>query len=158
MRIKKFNESATSSKKLIVKKGYTLTVVSWENDGDNYNTNTKTVKTIEEAEAFYKLMQLCVSKNSNRKGLGNTTDDSFNTRQVKMIADFLRENPAALKEFFEYNPDLDDDNIDDEDYVVYFDEIKHDLLGSSEYYLCRVMESCTVTYSPNDIYLEEIKF
>jgi hypothetical protein len=31
-----------------IKKGYTLTVTSWENDGDYYNTKSKTVETLEE--------------------------------------------------------------------------------------------------------------
>ncbi len=160
MIIKKFNEAtSTPNKKLIVKKGYTLSVVSWENDGDNYNTKIKTVETVEEAEALYKLMQLCRSKNrGDRNCLGNTTDDNFSIGQKETLANFFRENPAALKEFFKYNPNLDVDDIDDDTYTEYFDEIKGDLLGYSEYYLCRVMESCTVTYSPDDIYLDIITF
>ena len=154
--IKKFNEAVGTNKKLIVKKGYTLSVVSWENDGDNYNTQTKTVETIEEAEALYKLMQLCKSKN-NGGLLGNSHDD-WNIRQLTTLGNFFRENPLALKEFFGYNPNLDVADIDDETYAEYFDELKGDLLGYSEYYNCRVMESCTVTYSPEDIYLDVIKF
>ena len=30
--------------KTVVKKGYTLEVTSWENDGDNYRTEFKTVQ------------------------------------------------------------------------------------------------------------------
>ena len=158
MVIKKFNEAVSTNKKLIVKKGYTLTVVSWENDGDNYNTKTKTVETVEEAEALYKLMQLCRSKNrGDRNSLGNSIDD-FSASQLKMLGDFFRQNPIVLKEFFGHNPELDVEDIDDETYAEYFDELKGDLLGYSEYYLCRVMESCTVTYSPEDIYLDVITF
>jgi hypothetical protein len=154
--IKKFNEAVGTNKKLIVKKGYTLTVVSWENYGDNYNTKTMTVETVEEAETFYKLMQLCKSKNNG--GLLGNSHDEYNARQLTALGDFFRENPAALKGFFKYNPDLDVTDIDDETYAEYFDDIKGDLLGYSEFYLCRVMDSCTVTYSPEDIYLDVIKF
>lgn len=149
MAIRKFNEEILN-KRLIVNEGYTLSVVSWENDADNYKTKNKTVKSIEEAESLYKLMQLCKSKNSgNRTGLGNTTDDNFNERQIETIVNFFQENTILLK----------DSNIKEEnDYINLFYDLTYDTLGSSEYYLCRVMESCTVTYSPSDIYLEEIKF
>lgn len=156
--IKKFNEAVASNKKLIVKKGYTLSVVSWENDGDNYNTKTKTVETIEEAESLYKLMQLFKSNI-----LGNS--DRWSAKDLKVLGNFFRENPIALKGFFKYNPDLHElfslniEDIDDEAFAEYFDNyLKGDLLGYSEYYNCRVMESCTVTYSPEDIYLDVIKF
>jgi hypothetical protein len=36
--------------KKIINKGYTLTVVSWENDADNYKTISKTVQTKEESK------------------------------------------------------------------------------------------------------------
>ena len=42
-----------------IKKGYTLTVTSWENDGDYYNTKSKTVETLEEAKVWWNMMQLC---------------------------------------------------------------------------------------------------
>jgi hypothetical protein len=162
--IKKFNEAQTSKKRLVVKKGYTLTVVSWENDGDHYNTNTKIVETVEEAEAYYNLMQLCKSKN---RGIGLGNSSNFSAAQKQLIIDFFKENPILLydyfkqsnvEEFFKKNLEVEKGELDEEEYVEYFQDITCDLLGSSEYYACRVMESCTVTYSPEDIYLEEIQF
>lgn len=147
MSIRKFNEES-SNKKLIVKKGYTLSVISWENDGDNYDTNKKTVESIEEAESLYKLMMLCKSKNNvDERGLGNTTTSKFNEDQIDMIVDF-----------FEKNTTLINGDINEHKCIALFYDLTDQLLGSSEYYLCRVMESCSVTYSPSDIYLEEINF
>ncbi len=153
------------SKIKVINKGYTLKVISWENDGDNYKTNFKTVDTLEKAEMLYKLMQLCVSKNNQPKNvikLGNSTE--FSSEQIQLIIYFFNNYPAQLKDYLE-KYDISDEELSDMDedektdfYVDMFYEIAGDLLGSSEYYDCRVMESCTVTYSPEDIYLEEVIF
>ena len=139
--------------KKIINKGYTLTVTSWENDADNYNTKSKTVQTREEAKVWYDMMQLCKSKNNQPKDvikLGNSYD-GFNKEQEEVAKNFLKEHHKIL---------LPDDNIEEnEDNLVYwFCDLAGELLGHSENYYCRVMESCIVTYSPEDVYLEEINF
>lgn len=137
----------------VINKGYTITVVSWENDGDNYNTKSITVDSIEKAKANYKLMQLCESKNNQPKGvikLGNTYGE-FSDDQIDLIRDFFNSNPIFGVNFTE---DYHEDDIAD----VFSNEV-HPLLGSSgEDFTCRVMESCTITYSDKDIFVEEIKF
>ena len=140
-------------RKKVISKGYTITVVSWENDGDNYNTNSITVESKEMAEAYYNMMQLCRSKNNRINGeigLGNTSD-GFNRRQRQAIISLFDNYPILL-----HGTKIDEDEDDDLDYL--FMEISVDLLGSSEFYTCRVMESCTITYSPEDIYLETVEF
>lgn len=143
-----------------IKKGYTLTVTSWENDADNYNTNSKTVETKEEAKALYDLMQLCVSKNNKPKGvirLGNTGDNGFDIYQIDLLYEFFKSNSVLLKEPLE---NIDSMDVDDEkDYITnLFYEAEDGLLGSSEHYTCRVMESCVVTYSDVEVKPEIIKF
>ena len=140
-------------KNKVISKGYTITVVSWENDGDNYNTNSITVESKEMAEAYYNMMQLCRSKNNRINGeigLGNTSD-GFNRRQRQAIISLFDNYPILL-----HGTKIDEDEDDDLDYL--FMEISGDLLGSSEFYTCRVMESCSITYSPEDIYLETVEF
>ena len=126
--------------KKVVSKGYTITVVSWENDGDNYNNNSKTVETLEEAKAWYNMMKLCESTLSNT--------DKFTTKQKEIVINFMEKNHKALLP--------KNKNIGDLIYV--FEDLASELLGYSEYYKCRVCESCTVTYSPEDIFVKEIKF
>ena len=129
---------------IVVKKGYTLTVRSWENDGDNYNTKTKTVDTIEEAKVWWDMMQLC----SGEK-LGNSYD-GFSKKQEKIAIDFLKDNSSILLP--------EQDMVDDDEVLVdWFRDLAGELLGYSEYY-CRVMDSCKVTYSPVDIEVEDIEF
>ena len=139
--------------KKVIEKGYTITVVSWENDGDNYNTKSITVDSKEKAKAYYGLMKLCESENNQKKGvikLGNSCDE-FSEEQIEVIVNFLKANPILLE-------GDDVENADDEQIVDWFYSLTYDLLGSSEYYACRVMESCNITYSENDIVLEEVTF
>ena len=65
-----------SNKIKVINKGYTITVTSWENDGDYYQTNTMTVQTEEEARKIAKLCnELFISCNNGEGGIGNTCDD-----------------------------------------------------------------------------------
>jgi len=132
-----------------IEKGYTITVTSWENDGDNYNTKSITVDSIEKAKAYYDLMQLCKSKNNTKEiRLGNTSE--FSTKQKKLIVSFLINNPILLEG--------DEENASEDDLIDIFYDIIYELLGGSEFYACRVMESCVVTYSDIEVITEIIKF
>lgn len=138
-------------KQKVLSKGYTITVVSWENDADNYNTKSIVVDTLEKAKAYYDLMQLCKSKNNQAPGiikLGNTHGE-YSIDQEELIRTFLTENNILV------NNNILEDN---EDFIDYFQELTYSLLGGSEDYMCRVMEVCTITYSPEDVYNEVIKF
>lgn len=139
--------------KKVINKGYTLTVTSWENDADNYKTISKTVDTKEEAKVWYDMMQLCKSENNLPKNvikLGNTYN-GFNKEQEEVAKNFMKEYHKVLIP----NDDIEEN---EENLVDWFCGLAGDLLGYSENYACRVMESCIVTYSPEDIYLEEINF
>ncbi len=134
-----------------IKKGYTITVKSWENDGDNNDTNSITVDSKELAKAYYDLMQLCKSKNNQPKGvikLGNSCE--FEPEQEDLIVEFFRANPILFEDNVE--------EMTDEELINAFGDVTSDLLGGSEWYVCRVVESCKVTYSDKDIKLEEVKF
>lgn len=121
----------------VINKGYTITVVSWENDGDNYNTNSKTVDTKEEAEKInFICKKLFVSCNNGDGGIGNAMDGDAD----EIIEDFIANNTELNLTY---------------DYVI---NLSHKLMGGSEFYDHRVCESCEVTYSPEDIYLEKINF
>lgn len=132
--------------KKVIKKGYTLTIISWENDGDNYRTKSKTVQTREEAEKLFKICSTVFkSCNNNNGGVGN----SMNGRADYVIINFVEENPEMFSELI----DMKEDSI-----IEYFNDIGYELMGGSEYYNFRVCESCSVTYSPEDVYLQEITF
>lgn len=139
--------------KKVINKGYTITVTSWENDGDNSQTHSITVDTKEKAKAYHDLMQLCESENNQSKGvvkLGNACD--FSDEQEQLIIDFLKANPILLDGYD------DIETMENDDIIDIFSDITYELLGSSEWYKCRVMEECVITYSPKDTTLKEVKF
>ncbi len=121
-------------KELIVQKGYTLTVSSWENDGDYSDTNEKTYDNKEDAIAMARLLTNCIS------GIANDDED-----HEEEILEYLEEHADSL-------------GIEKTDVDKVTWDLVPDLLGSSEYYTFRVPETVTISYSPEDIYLETVNF
>lgn len=131
------------SRKLIANKGYTLEVVSWENDGDNYSTKHYTVSTVEEARALSTICtELFASSSNNGGGIGNICADEGLAESV--IVKYIDDNPDIVKYLGE---DCDYECISDFNYEV---------LGVSEYYSSRVCESVVITYLPDDVYAEMV--
>ena len=118
--------------KKVINKGYTITVVSWENDCDNYRTQSKTVETLEEVQLIHKICKELFMLND----VGN----SINGEAIGIIKEYIKNNPI-LKLSFDYISGLE-----------------WELMGSSEHHDFRVCESVSVVYSPEDIYLEEVNF
>ncbi len=59
-----------------IKAGYRLTVTSWENDGDNYNTKSQDGLTKEESVFLVELITLFKSRH-NRHGLSRTFGNMY---------------------------------------------------------------------------------
>ena len=64
------------SDKLVVKKGYTIEVTSWENDGDNYKTKTLTVDDKEQSIAILDMCKNLFTSHhdTDNTGIGNMMD------------------------------------------------------------------------------------
>lgn len=147
-----------NSKIKVVNKGYTITVDSWENDMDNGATNSMTVDTLEQVKVLCEMMKLCESNTNQPPGvikLGNTYD-KISDEQVELIVNFIKQNILTLAPHYsnteEYLPTQD---WTDQDCIATFKEYSDDLLNGGEY-MFRVCWSYKVTYSPKDIYVEEI--
>lgn len=142
--------------KKVINKGYTLEITSWENDGDYYRTKTKTVETKEEAKMLYDICTtLFKSCNNGEGGIGNSMD----REELETVLEYYESNTDVLtiEPFIDLKSRINDDDAEDLIFDCFL-EIAYDLMGNSEYYDCRVCESVIVTFSPEDIYLEEIKF
>lgn len=123
-----------------IKKGYTITVDSWENDGDLPQTISETVDTIEEAHRIYKICTELFPR------VGNSSD----REDINILVEYIQENRNLFPvELQEKNPS---------EIFDYFYELAGYLMGYSEYYDFRVCEKVTVTYSPEDILVDEITF
>lgn len=134
------------SKKLIAKVGYNLEVTSWENDGDNYKTNTVNYSNKEFAIAVQNMCQtLFRSKNNGDGGVGNSIEGDYSN--------------DLIIEFFEANKLLQIGvDMDDEDAIIdACFNYGYELLGSSEYYDFRVCSSAELYYVDENIYAEIIE-
>lgn len=144
--------------KKVVQKGYTLEVISWENDGNNYRTIYHTVNTLEEAKKLYKVCtELFISENNQKiKGVGNSMDHEG----ISTIIEFVKNNKELFVDL-EVNVeeiDVEDEESDDiEELYDYFQDISWKLMGGSEDYDFRVCESVIVTHSHEDITVEVIE-
>lgn len=131
---------------IVVKKGYTISVTSWENDGDNYNTKTMTVDDKEYALA---ILQMCkdifVSCNNGDGGIGNANGGKGEAKAADLIKEYASDKPLINKG--ETDPDTIYDLVMD---------LNYELMGSSEFYHSRVFESGFITYSPVDVKVEQI--
>jgi len=134
----------------VINKGYTLSVESWENDGDNTKIKSFTFESLDLALAVAHMCKnLFASSNNGEGGIGNLMDDEI-VEAEEIILEYLERNPE-LWNLQNANPGTDEEKIN---MVMKFN---HYLMGGSEYYYSRVFEKSTLTYSPEDIYLEEIE-
>ncbi len=134
-------------KKKIVSKGYTLSVTSWENDGDHYQTNDVVLQDKDEAIKLARIYTtLFKSCNNNDGGIGNSCD----------IDDVM----PNLEAYAENHPELFEGvDIENEDVLhAVAEEWAGKAMGCSDFYFFRVCSKATITYSPIDVMLEEIKF
>lgn len=134
---------------IAVKKGYTIAVTSWENDGDNYRTKSITVDSKEKTEAIVKLCDTVFQSCHNYKGfkgIGNMMEDEGEHAR-EIILPFMKANPVLC------NGETNDDVL-----VEICENLKDELMGGSEWYYSRVCEKVIVTYSDKDIEVEEVKF
>lgn len=139
----------------MLKKGYQITVVSWENDADNYKTEIVSGLSEARTKLYVDLLKL-VSRGGE---FGNSSDGDlwFDTPKGKRFYQKAREILLMhIKEVQShchgsFNFDSDDDI---HDYVLC--NIYPDLIGSSEYYDTRIAEKITITYIPEDIVLQDV--
>jgi len=128
-------------KELILKKGYTIKVVSWEDDGDNYKTQEVNTQSIEDLKYFIDICDFC-SETDNGTSIANEYSYSPNDKQREAIINLLNKHNITIDKDYE---DLD----------VFFAQAQA-LLGYSEYYLTRVCDSYTVVHSDVDIYAKKV--
>lgn len=126
----------------IASKGYTLIVESYESDGDNFRTETYTFESKDLAIAIAKMC----TELFGREGIGNWTGKEEDAETV--IVNYMHNHPEVYP---------DRSNMNDNQMIDHCMNWNSLLLGYSEYYYSRFTESVTLYYSPQDIYVEEIK-
>lgn len=122
------------SKINVIPKGYRVTVVSWENDGDHYNTKIVQVKSKEEVDFIIGYLNIVQKHYANE-------------------CDYDGQGYENFKELYtQYGKELPEDP---DEYWDWFD-LAYDLMGGSEHCVVRVPEKVTVEYIPEDIHIEDV--
>lgn len=144
----------------IIKKGYRITVTSWENDADNYNTKTMDGFTKEEAHLFIDIFKLFYSKNnrSNKGCFGNIyspTEAEMKAMNLAFI-DIFSKHPTHEECF-----PLEEDEVDlaqnekDEIRIECVMDMLYDFGLRGEFF-ARVLDSYTVEFVEQDIHIQDV--
>lgn len=141
----------------VIKKGYRVSIKTWENDADNYRTEIIEGLSKEAAQFLVDFSKFFYSKNSRKDGnFGNMyepSDEEFD-ELVEHVGPLIIRNFDILKEFgYSY---LDKNNP--EEWVL---DIISELLyltqgGSSQEFWSRVTDSIKVEYIPVDVELSDV--
>ena len=133
-----------NSLKSSIQRGYRVTVTTWENDADNYNT--KTVDGLTESATKF-VVKLCKLHQSRRREgcFGNLYDPTDN--QIRLY------NEALQKLVDEHEGDLPVEYCTDSDGVQ---EYASELGFSSEEFFTRVFDKIKIEYFPESIEIEDV--
>lgn len=162
--------------KKVISKGYTVSVTSWENDGDNYKTKSMVIESEDETKAVVEMCKtIFKSCNNGDGGIGNMCEGGEEGAKL-IIVDFMIKHPILIdKSFLEENSELKNlinlkdeeaieeaiEDLDDSILEELVDTCMHynnQLMGGSEYYYSRVCEKVDVTYSDIDVFSQEVNF
>lgn len=162
--------------KKVISKGYTVSVTSWENDGDNYKTKSMVIESEDETKAVVEMCKtIFKSCNNDEGGIGNSMDYEAESAKL-IIVDFMIKHPVLIdKTFLEENSELKNiinlkdegdieeaiEDLDDSILDELVDTCMHynsQLMGGSECYYSRVCEKVDVTYSDIDVFSQEVNF
>ena len=138
-----------------LKAGAYLTVVSWENDGDNYATKMVHYPTLDYALLDSRLLNACSSMyNSGDWDYQEKRHESF-----PYILSVLEGHKELLSgDLYEIYQEAKSADTDDSESVNnlnhlwdYISNMSYELMGSSEYYYMRVAKSITVNFIEEDV-------
>jgi hypothetical protein len=141
------------NKTILLKKGYTVKITSWENDGDHHHTEEYHTEDLEFTKALVRVCrELFCSSNNGKKGLGNLCDGET-TKYTDIAESYFENNPNLWEILF---PDDPFEAVDEDDLYDMVTELSYDCVGASEFYLCRVCEKVEVLFTPEDLEVEII--
>jgi hypothetical protein len=146
------------TKEIMLNRGYHVTVTSWENDADNYNTKTIVVQDREEVDMLVTLFGLLGGQNKDGLDFGNMYQP--NKAECEAFANTVAAIPGMtvyLEKHFDWLKEAMDNpecSVEHMDAVM---DILYDVgLSGSEHFYTRVCDKITVFYVEQDVYAERI--
>lgn len=143
----------------IIPAGYRLSVTSWENDADNYQTTVHEGLSKERVKYILELCKLFYSKNSPLKNKGVCFGNMYEPSDVQRedaddaIRAVMEKHRAVLNED-ELEQLAVETDPEDEYSGPEFNYIVCEFLGYSEDYLYRVYDKATVEFIPQEIRID----
>lgn len=146
----------TKSIQTVIPSGYRLTVVSWENDGDNYQTKVLEGLTKEQTQFYVEFLKWFDSKNHKSKTFDNMYDPSYSeiVEAHSYIKVTLLQYSDIVNNLWEYN--VIGDCITADDFSDVINDLHSNVCGRSEEFYFRVVESIKVEYIKEPIVLEDV--
>ena len=138
------------SKTNIIPAGYRVTIVSWENDADNYST---VVLDGLEREYVNFLVKFANLFKSGKFGNMYEPHDSEISNLAKACVPLIKDSYLAIQA--RYSPDWSVDFDDKSEVTDVISEEMGTIHGCSEFY-SRVTESVTVEYIPEEIRILDV--
>lgn len=142
----------------VIKKGYRVSIETWENDADNYRTKTFEGLNKEAAQFLVDFSKFFYSKNSRKDTslkFGNMYEPSEEELdQVALFVGPLLINNFEILQEFGYS-DLDK-NDTDEWVLDIISELLYETQGGSSDFWSRVTSSIKVEYIPADVELSDV--
>ncbi len=143
--------------KKVLRKGYRVKFLTWENDGDHYQTNLIDGIQSEPDVAFLvdvgnQFRSRYCRSNIPSRNLGN--EDVGPEALLEIVQEYLELHPEItdnLKERFTFEGEMAEDHVID---VIY-----EDILGypnEYDYGFCRVVERIDVEYVTEDVYVTDV--
>lgn len=137
-----------------IKAGYRIHVTTWENDADNYRTESMDGLTEGNVKFIVELVKLFKDKCNNKGFFGNCYDnypDGLDEAIDKIISKFSDEDRT-----FDFDWGDEEDNIvDNHTYVN--DSLLSDLgLTDSGEFCTRVFDKAVIEHIPNDIKIDVV--
>lgn len=140
----------------IIPKGYRLTVTSWENDADNYNTKSMEGLTKEEIEFLVPFIKLFKSKNSHNDNtnFGNmySPDEDEIEQANEAVRKLVSKHDVVNFSFGDYFSALDGE---DDEHSAWSDFLYNLGLSGGEYFT-RVLSSYKIEYIPEELKIQDV--
>jgi hypothetical protein len=130
--------------------GYQIRVTTWENDGDDYETNIISGLTYEDAKFYQELSNLFTSRNNPKLGGGMGNEDQ-DAEGLKIALEEVLENHPKISDNLKL--EIEDAKSEDDAIYAFFYEFLNDPV-QYDYGFCRVAESFKVFYLPDAILIE----
>ncbi len=135
----------------VIPAGYRITITSWENDADNYNTKVMEGQTELDVKFWVDVCKMFRSKNRDKNAFGNMYDPSESEIEKFGTAAF-----ALFQRHPEWVKSADFSTIDVEHAGEYLHEVAYDVALTGGEFYTRVFDTIKIEYIPQQIELEDV--